>query len=129
MKTMMFCAAVGALFAVSAVSSSCHAATLPADYCETFSESWYQEAVALGSETPDGVYEQAEADCDVQVWGLELQADMFGKATPADHQQDMRDAHAFSVLCPNAEPGTETCPAYDAYLRANGDPRIHSGAR
>lgn len=71
MKTMMFCAAVGALFAVSALSQCAHASALPADYCESFADRWYAEAVALGSETPDGVYEQAEADCELQAWALD----------------------------------------------------------
>jgi hypothetical protein len=60
------------MFGVSAVASSCKAAELPAGYCHDFAERWYVEAVALGSETPDGVYEQAEADCEYQVWGLGL---------------------------------------------------------
>jgi hypothetical protein len=72
MKTMLFCLSVGVMFGVSAVASSCKAAELPADYCHDFAERWYSEAVALGSETPDGVYEQAEADCELQVWGLSL---------------------------------------------------------
>lgn len=72
MKTMLFCAAVGALFAVSAVSASCHAATLPQTYCEGFADRWYNEAVAIGSETPDGVYEQAMADCELQAYALSL---------------------------------------------------------
>lgn len=71
MKTMLFCASVGFLFVVS-TAATCHAATLPQTYCESFADRWYQTAVAIGSETPDGVYEQAMADCELQVWGLEV---------------------------------------------------------
>lgn len=66
MKTMLFCASVGFLFAVCS-AATCHAATLPQTYCEGFADRWYAEAVAIGSETPDGVYEQAMADCELQV--------------------------------------------------------------
>lgn len=66
MKTMLFCAAVGSLFSLS-TAATCHASTLPESYCHDFAEGWYQQAAALGSETPDGVYEQAMADCELQV--------------------------------------------------------------
>lgn len=70
---MAFCLGVGLLFSVASLAN-CKASQLPADYCHSFAEGWYQEAVSLGSETPDGVYEQAEADCELQMYGREQAA-------------------------------------------------------
>lgn len=71
MKTMMFCAAVGALFAVSAVSSSCHAALPPvtgaqAHYCAEYAEAEYQAAAVRGDEFPDASFEGRAEECEVQ---------------------------------------------------------------
>lgn len=49
-----------------AVQVACSTAHASEAYCHDFAQGWYQQAVALGSETPDGVYEQAQADCELQ---------------------------------------------------------------
>lgn len=66
MKSMLFCLAVGATFAVSAVYCSCtHAAELPArSVCNIISELAYDNAVAVGDPLPDGAYERAQGDCE-----------------------------------------------------------------
>lgn len=82
MKSFIFCAAVGALFGVSAVSASCHAATaetaLAANevtYCEEYARVEYREAVAAEADFPDAAYEGAEEECEVQWLALAAQWD------------------------------------------------------
>jgi len=72
MKSFIFCCAVGALFAVSAVSNGCRAAELPRAqgnqvvYCEQYAEAEYRAAEARGDDFADAAFEGAEEECEVQ---------------------------------------------------------------
>lgn len=126
MKTMLFCASVGFLFAVCS-AATCHATTLPQTYCEGFADRWYQTAVAIGSETPDGVYEQAMADCEQQQYGLSLAygdahaVDIVGEATAIgmglEYQDALREADEqgrYGVVRVSADGWLPTTAAEDA---------------
>lgn len=85
MKTMMVCAAVGALFAVSTAATCGHAAQGPAltraevSYCRFYAENEYTAAMNAGADFPDASYEGAAAECEVQWMALEQQSsDVFG---------------------------------------------------
>lgn len=85
MKTFLFCLGVGALFAVSAISSSCKAAELPraeVAYCQQWADAQYGFALDAGSGLPDAAYEGAEEQCEVQWMALAAQWD-----APADVEQ------------------------------------------
>lgn len=102
----------------------------PVQLCHDLAESAYQLAVAMGDGLPDGPYERAMANCEFRAYRAHLFAtpsvplnDLIefdhdgdswlfeGVSTPSEREINRQDAAAFLAACPDAEPGTEVCPA------------------
>lgn len=68
MKTMIFCAAVGGLFALS-TAATCHAAPLTraeVAYCSEYADAQFRHAGADGFDAPDAAFEGAAEECEFQ---------------------------------------------------------------